>query len=335
MKMRAARLRNLFLLIAIFASIAALGSWQNAQNMRRVLTDGYRAVVQVTGAQYQRLSPIAIEGWRPRFVEQSLSVNLKWDGKDGKSHEYRNVPITEAFAGTIVSGNEVKLAILPAKVLDDELAVPVIEGDARARFSSLQDWLRGSIYVAFASWLAFGAMTVWLAQTRRTMAGGASAAGKTAEFPTRLVLPGLAALLVGAVLTIQAWAVVDEAGQTPEAGNEIVAEITNATTLSSGPGAGKHVVQLSWKDARGGVHHFGPVTVSDAFWNKITENGQLTTRQTRIRSEGEGIDARPIIVDDVQGPGWQGKVVLGIGLLLMAAGAVCLAWAVRIIRRAA
>lgn len=330
MKLRAARLRNLFLLIALFASLVALGSWDNRRNMQHVLEDGYRAVVQITGAQYQRLSPIAIEGWRPRFVEQGLTVNLKWDGKDGKPHEYRNVPVTDAFAATIVSGNQIRLAVLPAKVLDDELAVPVINADGPARFASLQEWLRGSLYIAFASWLAFVAMSIWIGQEA---AGTSGAPGRRIDFPVRRLLLGIGALLVGAILTVQAWLVGDSTSGGSN-GFETVAEITAAATPSSGPEAGKHVVQLSWKDARGGVHHFGPVRVSDDYWNKITQNGQLTVHQARVRAEGEGVDARPVIVEDVSKPGWQSKAVLAVGVALMLLGAGLLLSAARTVRAA-
>ena len=63
--------------------------------MQRVLDQGYATTAQVTGAQYQRKMPIAADGWRPRFVEQELSVDLRWQGKDGKPHEHRKVPISE------------------------------------------------------------------------------------------------------------------------------------------------------------------------------------------------------------------------------------------------
>ncbi len=328
MALRAVRLRNLFLLMAIFASIVAAGCWENRRNMQRVLDDGYGTIVEITGAQYQRLAPLAIEGWRPRFVEQSLSVNLKWDGKDGKRHEYKNVPVTDGFAQTIVSGDQIRLAILPAKVLDDELAVPVINADAAARFASLQDWTRYSAYVAIAAWLGFAATTIWLARGKREAGPGVVSTRQLGgEVPVRRTLFGITGLLVGAILTFQAWSVQDVASEA--GGIETTAEITAASTLSSGG----HVVQLSWKDPQGGVHHFGPVRVSEGFWNRVTRNGELAVHQTRIRYRGEGADATPVIVDDRPAMSWQSKIALGSGLILMAIGAGSLLSAARFARR--
>lgn len=333
MKLRAVRLRNLFFLVAVFATIVALGSWENRRNMQHVLGAGYRTVVEITGAQYQRLSPIAIEGWRPRFVEQNLSVNLKWEGKDGRTRQYRNVPVTETFADSIVSGNQIKLAILPAKVLDDELSVPVIMTDAAPRLTSLQEWLRGSVYVSLAGWFGFAAMTFWIGQERRTSFAGSATAGGSA-FPLRRLLFGMGALAIGAVLAIEAWSAEGSVAPASE-GPEIIADITAGTTLSAGPAAGKHVVQLAWKDPRGGVHHFGPVPVSETFWNKIAPNGELTVRQARIRAEGDGADARPVIIDDLGAhTNWRTEVALVLGLGLLVSGVVSLLSAARTIRPA-
>jgi hypothetical protein len=76
---------------------------------------GLRTTGQVTGAQYQRKLPLAADGWRPRFVEQELSVDLTWQGKDGKPHAFRKVPISESLARTIVNGDQVRLLPLPVK----------------------------------------------------------------------------------------------------------------------------------------------------------------------------------------------------------------------------
>ena len=116
MSMRAARVRNLLLLIAIFATIVAAGCWDDRRTLQRVLDDGYSTVVEITGAQNQRLAPFAFDGWRPRFVEQGLSVNLKWNGKDGKPHTFEKVPVTDDFAHTIIEGDQVRLAPVDASV---------------------------------------------------------------------------------------------------------------------------------------------------------------------------------------------------------------------------
>jgi hypothetical protein len=325
--------RNLLLLIAIFATIVVAGCWDNQRNMQHVLDDGYPAIVEITGAQFQRFAPFALDGWRPRFVEQSLSVDLKWDGKDGKPHQYRKVPVTETFAGTIVSGEQVKLAILPGKVLDDGHAVPVINADAAPRFASLQEWITTAASVAGVAWMGFAALTIWTRRRGAGTTGVAISSESLGALPPRRTLVGLVALLVGAVLTFHAWSV-EEAGN-PDAsdGIETTAEITTALTIGGSNGATSHVVQLAWKDAQGGVHHFGPVRISEAFWNKITRDGVLIVHETRIRYSGEGAEARPALVEDKPEMSWQVQAGLGVGVVLIGFGAACLLSAARRVRR--
>ena len=325
MSLRAARIRNLFLLMAVFATVVAAGCWDNRRNMQRVLDEGYPAIVEITGAQYQRFAPFAFDGWRPRFVEQGLSVDLKWDGRDGKPHSFRKVPVTDSFARTIVSGEQVRLAIVPAKVMDDPHAVPVINADAAARFAALQEWIRDAILVAVAAWLGFGMFCFWMARGGAAAAGaGVAVAGRAPiPFPLRRVLFGMAALLLGAVLTFQAWSAEDAESGAAD-GIETTAEITSASTVPGAQGRATHVVQLSWRDAQGGVHHAGPLPISDSFWTKITRNGALVAHQTRIRYHGQGAAARPTLVDEQRAWPWQVEAALGVGVVLMAVGAGCL-----------
>jgi hypothetical protein len=331
MSMSGTRFRNLLLLIAVFATIVAAGSWDNRRNMQRVLDHGYPALVQITGAQPQRLTPFALDGWRPRFVEQALSVDLKWDGHDGHPHIHAKVPVTEAFAATIVNGDQVRLAILPAKVLDDDTAVPVINADAAARFASLQDWLMAASWIAFAAWIGFAGMAIWLAR-----AGQASTAGVSttiAAFPPRRTLFGVATLVIGAALALHGWSA---ASDDPSAGGlETTADITMAATIGGTDGKpGKHVVQLSWKDARGAVHHFGPVAISNDYWTKIAPGGDLSVHQTRIRYREDTPQDRPKILDDPGNASWETEASFAGGLALMALGVACLLSAARAVRRA-
>ena len=117
MKFGGARGRNLLLLIALLSTLVVLGCWDNRREMQRVLDQGYATTAQLTGAQQQRTMPFAVDGWRPRLVEQDLSVDLSWQGKDGKPHEHKKVPVSEAFASTIVSGDQVRLVTLPVRVV--------------------------------------------------------------------------------------------------------------------------------------------------------------------------------------------------------------------------
>jgi hypothetical protein len=247
------------------------------------------------------------------------------------------VPVTDTFAATIVSDKQVKLAILPAKVLDDPHAVPVINADAGARFASLQQWIRFSAYIAVVGWVGFAVMSIWLGQGAGRRTGSAPTASSAApSFPPRRTLFGLVALIIGAIVTFHAWSV-EDANSGPPGGIETTAEILSARAVSSehGRGATAYVIQLSWKDAQGVVHHFGPVHVSAGFWDRITHNGELTVHQTRIRYGGQGMAERPVLLEDQSQPSWQLRFALGAGLVLMAAGAAALFSAARAVRQQA
>ncbi|HTR87660.1 MAG TPA: hypothetical protein VMI56_24480 [Reyranella sp.] len=329
-RMSGARLRNLFLLIAVFATFVAAGCWDNRRNMQHVLDRGYPVLVQITGAQPQRLAPFAFDGWRPRFVEQALSVDLKWDGHDGRQHTHAKVPVTEAFASTIVTGDQVRLAILPAKVLDDDLAVPVINADAAARFASLQQWLMASSWIAFAGWIGFAVMAFFFGRPGRALPSGTPV--RTA-FPPRRTLFGIASLVLGGALALHGWSA--EADDADAGGLETMADITAAATIGGADGKpGSHVVQLAWKDARGSVHHYGPVPISKGFWDRIAPEGNLSVRQTRIRYREDAPQDRPRILEDAGEGASQYQAWLVGGLALMALGIALLASAARAVRGA-
>jgi len=190
--------RKLLLMIALLATFVVLGCWDNRQGIQRVLDQGYATTAQVTGAQYQRKMPIAADGWRPRFVEQEISVDLRWQGRDGKPRDHHKVPVSESLARSIVNGDQVRLVTLPVKVLDDNSAVPVITSDAAARLTSLQSWLATAGYTALAAWAGFAALTLL---HRR----GGTLGRPVIAVPPRRTLIGLGALVVGGFLAFSAW----------------------------------------------------------------------------------------------------------------------------------
>jgi len=315
--------RKLLLVIALLATLVVLGCWDNRQSMQRVLDQGYATTAQVTGAQYQRKMPIAADGWRPRFVEQELSVDLRWQGKDGKPHEHRKVPISESLARGIVNGEQVRLVTLPVKVLDEETAVPVITADAAARLESLQSWLAAAGYAALASWAGFAALT--LLQGRGRGRPITAMARSAPALPPRRTLIGLAALVAGGFLAFSAWSDGRSVDAIALGGSEVAAEIVDATALPAKDG-GKvsHAVRLAWKDGQGSVHHFGPMVVSEAFWNRITRDGQLTVRNTLIRYRQDDPQPRPLIVDDAPEQQWMTKAAMFAGLALLVVGSAFL-----------
>lgn len=322
--------RKLLLLIALLATMVVLGCWDNRRQMQRVLDEGYATVAQLTAAQYQRKMPIAADGWRPRFVEQDLSVDLRWQGKDGKAHEHRKVPVSESFARGIVSGEQVRLVTVAVKVLDEETAVPVITADASARLASLQAWLTSAGYAALAAWAGFAALTMF--QGRR----GPSSVRPALQLPPRRTLAGLAALVAGGFLGFGAWSEGRSGDAVTLGGSEVTAEILNATAVPAKDGGkAAYTVQLAWKDGQNAVHHFGPMAVSQAFWSKITRNGELAVRQTPIRYRADDPQPRPLIVEDApEQQAWtQAAMAGGLGLLVI--GLALLFSSMRSLRKAA
>jgi hypothetical protein len=316
-KFGGARGRSLLLLIALLATLVMLGCWDARREMQRVLDQGYATTAQLTGAQFTRMMPIAADGWRPRFIEQDLAVDLSWKGKDGKAHEH-----------TIVSGDQVRLVTVPAKVLDDDDAVPVITSDATARLASLQTWLSMSGYIALAAWVGFAAASLFGARPV------GSSATKPIQVPPRRTLLGLVLVLVGGFTAFQAWTEGRSNDPISIGGKDIVADITDATSIAGKDGgAPSYVVRLAWKDGQGSVHHFGPTRVSEAFWKKITQNGQLAVHQTPIRVRDDDPMARPVLVEDAPEEHWLVRAAMIGGMALLVVGAALLFSAARAVSR--
>jgi hypothetical protein len=329
MSTRGMRLRNLLVIVAVLASLVALGCWDNRLGIARVIEQGYDTNAQILGAQFQRTAPFAIEGWRPRFIEQALSVDLQWQGRDGKTHVFRKVPVSSRFERSIVNGEQVRLITVPVKVLDDETAVPVLTTDAALRLESLNEWLATSGYLALAGWVVIAALTTM--QWRRArmpppVRRQVGARLEPIEFPIQRLMIGLVAFAVGAFLIYSAQ-VVSEPADDGVKSTEMMAEINS---VSSGP---PYTVQLGWKDGQGGVHHFGPLPISDAYREKITKDGKLAVHETKVRFHADDSMAQPVILDDAPGTRWQTKAVLAGGIALMLLGASCLLWAARVMRR--
>src|SRR5471032_1130940 len=290
---RTMRYRNLLVLIAIFASLVALGCLDNRVQMARVIDQGYAVNAQITGAQFQRSAPFAVDGWRPRFVEQALSVDLQWQGQDGKVHLHHKVPVSERFQRSIVDGEQVNLISVPVKALDDDTSVPVLTLDAAERLESLKSWLAASGYGALAGWLVVVAMTLWQRRTPTPVTSVPAAVRQPVEIPGQRLLIGFAAFAVGAFLTYNAVAISQPVDDNVKS-VEVMAQITSV----AGP---PYTVQLGWRDGQGGVHHFGPLAISDEFWTKITRDGKLVVQETMARVHLDDTMARPEILEDAPG----------------------------------
>ena len=221
-----------------------------------------------------------------------------------------------------------KLISVPVKALDDDTSVPVLTLDAAARLESLKAWLGTSGYMALAGWLVAAAMTLWQRRARRTPALATSvpaAARQPVEIPGQRLLIGMIAFAVGAFLTYNAVAV-SEPGDGGVKSVEVMAQITSV----AGP---PYTVQLGWLDGQGGVHHFGPLPISEEFWSKITRDGKLVVNETKVRVHLDDTMARPEILEDAPGTRWQTKAVLAGGIVFLLIGAGCLLSAARKMRQ--
>jgi hypothetical protein len=214
----------------------------------------------------------------------------------------------------------------PAKVLDDEASVPVLTLDAAARLESLKAWLEVSGYIAVAGWLAIAAMTFWERRAKRVpMMSTGQAADRPVQYPAQRLLIGLIAFAVGGFLTYNA-AAIGTPGDDDVKSVEVMAQITAV----SGP---PYKVQLGWNDGQGGVHHFGPLPISESFWSKITRDGNLEVHETKVRVHLDDAMGRPEILEDAPGTRWQTHAVLACGIVLLLIGAGCLLTAARKMRR--
>ena len=81
------------------------------------------------------------------------------------------------------------------------------------------------------------------------------------------------------------------------------------------------------------MHHFGPLPVSETFWNKITRNGKLEVHETRARVPLDDTMARPEILEDAPGMRGRAQAVLAGGIVLLLVGTGCLLSAARTMRR--
>ena len=333
MRLGGTALPRLCLLVAILATLTVLGCWDNKRTMEQVLARGYETAAQVVGAQYQRKLPFALDGYKPRFVEQDISLDLTWKGRDGKNREFRKVPVSEAFARNIVSGDQVKLVALPAKVTDGETDVPVILADAQQRLVSLQTWIETSGYVALATWAAYAGLTLFGAGRARLRRPG-QVARPPVDVPPRRTMLGLGLVLIGGFMAFHAWSEQQSFEAMKSGGTEVMADILSVNEMPRKSGdKPSYSVRLAWKDGRGSVHHYGPTHISERFYGEIAKNGQLLVKQTAIRFREDDLQARPLIVADAPEQSWQAQFGVTAGLVVLLVGLGCLFSAARYISR--
>jgi hypothetical protein len=323
-----------FAAIAVVTGILALvGLWDNERTIRRNLDAGYDASATVSGAHEQHRAPLTFDGLRPRFIDETYSVDLTWRGRDGTEHARQKVPVSLDYMASLADGNKVRLVPIPIKVTDGQEAVPTIVPDVTARIAhihGLATWAGyGTAAAALVFVINFGGR--WWRRNR----SAASAAGYRPE-PTALHIPPrlliLTIVCLGAAGMFGYSALKDSGGAAAirARGREANAAITGLHGTLRSDRTVSYTIELAWRDGSGAERRFGPTHISDAYAQRIAPGGVLITRQTAILYLEEDRLARPIIVADANERTFQD----GLGVVMIAVfGVAGLVLAVITVRR--
>ena len=301
MTARGWKISDIAAVAAVVGVLALVGAWDNQRTIRRNLEVGYDTSAKVTGANEQHRFPLTFDGLRPRFVDQTYSLDLSWRGRDGTERERQKVPVSEEFMASLMVGDKVRLVPVPIKAVDEEGAVPTIVPDATARLEHLSGWLTWAGYGTAAAAFLFAVNFGWRWWRRNRSAAGADGVDlepKAWHIPPRLAL--LTVVCLGAAGMAGYYSLKD--GSDAEAmrahGRDATAAITGFHATVASDHTISHTIDFAWRDGSGAERHYGPTHISEAYAQRIAPNGALATRQTTIRYLEEDRSARPIIVAD-------------------------------------
>jgi hypothetical protein len=280
-----------------------MGAWDDERTIRRNLDAGDDTRAMITGANEQHgfRFPLAFDGLRPRFLDQTYSLDLTWRGGDGAERARQKVPVTDEYMASLMVGDKVRLVPVPIKVVDEDGAVPTIAPDATARLDHLNGLATfvgyGTALAALVFVVNFGAR--WWRRSRSAAAAlGPEVEPAAWHIPPRLTL--LTILCLGAAGMFGYYSIKEgwEAEAMQVRGRNATAAITDFRATVGDDRRISYMIDLAWRDGSGVERHFGPTHVSDAYAQRIAANGTLVTRQTTIRYLEENPTARPIIVAD-------------------------------------
>jgi hypothetical protein len=324
-----------FAAVAVVAGALALaGVWDNERTIRHNLDAGYDTSAMVTGANEQHRFPLTFDGLRPRFVDETYSLDLTWRGRDGIEYARQKVPVSHEFMASLMVGDKVRLVPVPIKVVDEEGAVPTIAPDATARL----DHLNG-----FATWAGYGTAVAALVFVvnfgwrwwRKRSAGTAAGPGLEPaawHIPPRLAM--LTVVCLGAAGGFGYFSLKDsrDAEAMRSHGRDATAAITGFHPTVGSDHTISYTIDLAWRDGSGAERHFGPTHISGAYAQRIALNGVLVTRQTTIRYLEEDSSARPIVTADADERAAQdriGRVMIAVFGLAGLGLAAATAWRTR------
>ncbi|WP_400767782.1 hypothetical protein [Methylosinus sporium] len=318
-----------YLIVFLFVGVSILfGLATTERAIEDVLHNGYSTTAQiVSAAQTSRRFPIIFDGWRPRWVDQNLSVELKWIGKDGVERSRRGVPASDALAARLDGNAGSRLASVSARVIDDGDWLPVIEEDAPDRLRHIRGFAEFMRPVVILLALALAAELAW----SRFFAGPARQThpeAKRRPFPFVPAMLAVFSLGVGAMMAIGSWTDRRDVEEMAALGETAVAKITRAhaeVTREGDPPS--YLVDLAWRDSRGTERIFGPTHISTDFWRRITANGVLTTDRAEIRYLARDPASRPIILADAAERELQDRIGMGAGVGFFVFGLIMAAFA--------
>jgi hypothetical protein len=298
---------------AVISSAFLLGAWDNGRTIQRMLDHGYETTAMITGANEQHRAPLTFDDLRPRFLDQTYSLDLTWRGRDGAARERQKVPVTDEYIGSLMVGSKVRLIAVPIKVVDEDGAVPAIVPDAQRRLQRLRGWTTFLGYAALAAWMMLLGNLGWRAwRSRDTAAGAIAAAGHTGQLriPLGLAIATVFSLAGSAMAGYFSVADAMASREMRDHGVELAARILDIHATPGKDNTVTYAIDLGWRDRSGAERRYGRTHISASYANRIMFNGALATRQTTIRYLEENPSARPIVVADADERAMQDRVGL-------------------------
>jgi hypothetical protein len=300
-----------------------LGLYWKQSAIERVMRDGYDATGKITSAEItSRRFPIVFDAGWPRFVDEDLSIGLRWTGGDGVDRIRRGIAVSGAFAARITQGDQVRLLTVPIRVVDDDSSDPVLIEDVSDRLRHIQFMSNFAQVGAALFALALAVLIGWQKWSARNGGPGKPAIGSEPPraFPIRLALITLLILPFGAYMLVDSYLQQRAAQEMLDHGDEVVADLTRAFSEVRKPGeAPSYLVELAWTDRNGQRRLYGPTHISAAFWRQITRNNVQTVSQTKIRYLDGKPGNRPLIMGDTAERQFQDNVGVksGAGFLVI------------------
>ena len=135
--------------VLLVAGIAALGmagwTWRDADRVARVTESGIEAVARVEGAT--RIS------WKGT---PEVGLKLSWTDSAGQMRKAETVAVTQAYANTIIKGQQLTALAVPIKYLKSEpslqpLVVPDAENFGRLLAARIRVFAGGGAVALFSA----------------------------------------------------------------------------------------------------------------------------------------------------------------------------------------